>query len=101
RREESERVGDSFGVDRPALDECRVPEVAVERMDVGPLEGDGELEVVAGNSFVECEAFHAELLAGCRGIGEVNVKNSGTSAVFRGRFIVRQGLGRLLKRRER
>src|SRR5688572_25087779 len=69
-------------------------------MNIGTLERDGELEMVTGNSLVECEAFHAELLTGSSRVTQVHVKHSGASAIFRRGLVVRERLRRLLESRE-
>src|SRR4029079_15006418 len=85
-REQSQLVGDGHGVNRPALDESRIAEVAVERMNAGYFLGNRELEMMAGNSFVEGESFHAQSFAGRRRVAEVDVKHAGPAPIFGGRM---------------
>src|SRR6266550_8872394 len=66
-------------------------------MNAGHLLSDSELEVMAGDSFVEGEALHAQSLTGRRRVTEVDMKDSRSAAVFRRRLVIRQRLRRLLE----
>src|SRR3954468_2634969 len=69
-------------------------------MDASDLLSDGQLEVVARDSFVERESLHSQPLARRSRVTQVHMEDAGPAAILGGLLVAGEGLGWLLKREE-